>query len=428
MTNFIHTEMFGANLLTHANGNYGQISGEYVQAYERLGSDGIRFPGGTVTETAFLPSSPNKAGETVNQATFVGLDATLEFAKQSGAEVTLVVPTTSEGAIAFVHETLRNHPLANVIGKIEVGNEFWGVGQTASEYGEIANQMINEFSQYEREILVQMGNPWGNQYAEGGIYSDLSWSQKTQQVNLDIIEQLDPNNLARIDGLVQHYYERGNDVGLTHIKNSVRIWEETAGVEADLAITEWNIHSQNQTDTGLRGAGTFLETFVNLVELGVDIAHVWPPHLPTPSNLWETRHGEGALTPSGAVLAELANLDGFWQTETDLQFKDTYIAAFTDGAQTHIFVVSQSTENMSVSAANLNVVNAEIIGFDPATVDGFHFQDELVPVPVYQDHDALALITLVDEDTYELAPFEVLHLQTEELVIASETSSMMWEE
>uniref|UniRef100_UPI003A98732D calcium-binding protein n=1 Tax=Roseovarius sp. TaxID=1486281 RepID=UPI003A98732D len=163
-------EMFGANLTVATDIS---LRDEVIGRFDEAGITGLRFPGGSITESHFDISdiaggSHNRTVGSFQNAPDLDLIAFSDFidlAASVGARATLVVPTAvgftqtaGEALLAgtygnrsvsteyiadvvdFVTVAMQEAEQAGVtIKAFEIGNEFWGSGRmTAHEYGNLA--------------------------------------------------------------------------------------------------------------------------------------------------------------------------------------------------------------------------------------------------------------------------------------------------
>lgn len=481
----VHSELFGANLLMNSNGDSGQVSAEYSEAYQALNISGLRYPGGSITETHFDLENPNEVPEGLEPEDFITLEAAVNYSITEHADLTLVIPTrvlldtslsigTSPRALSetgfakldqFLDSLLSTYGRDLPFNAFEIGNEYWGVANmTAAEYGQVADRVLttldsffskNDISEADRpEVLIQMANPWSAEFREGGLYSTydnaslfrsdlnlreidfldngLRWLKKVEVANLDVINALSSHAMSQIDGLVQHYYYHQDELvfesdtaGRGYIERAWDLWRTHGIDEAGLHLTEWNLHYQNDVETGLRAAGAFLEQFRNVVELGASSAYLWPPIAATANNMYETQQDIDGLTPSGELMSRFAELAEHYILDLDDGSDLIHSIGFTNGHKTHLFIASRTIESVSLDLdlsdllPDFRGMTGTIIGLNSNSADGQHYRKGVkVSVPKEQDHDALASVTILD-DSFEdpssikvdLGKFEVLHLE-----------------
>lgn len=136
-----------------------------------LGSQNLRYPGGTVTETLFDIENPDATSATYqgNTDPLIGMTEFMTRAADAGASIDFVLPTrnlfTESAADALVNGTYGNRTvdmdylqttyhdfivdlltqaqdLGVTISSLELGNEYWGgATMTASEYAALSSAM-----------------------------------------------------------------------------------------------------------------------------------------------------------------------------------------------------------------------------------------------------------------------------------------------
>ena len=474
--------LFGANMLSHANGDHGVVSTDYRDAYVALDAAGVRYPGGTVTELYFDLTAPNTRHPDIPEDRYISMDAAIDFANEYAAPMTFVLPTrvfidtelpvsgvprgfladTLDDLADFIRDLYAVHGDQMPIDAFQIGNEYWGAAAlTAAEYAIVADAvtlvLADTFADLgvDPDILVQMANPWSPEFSSGGVLDQLStarpflaangldaadyvdgklrWLSKIDAAHDAILGGVSGEAKAAIDGLTQHYYYQPDDLvfgadraGAAYIADAYARYLSDGFAHADLHLTEWNVISTNPKETGLRAASTVLEQFKNIVNLGTSAAMLWPPHLPTPSNMYETAGAQDGLTPAGVVMAELRGLTDYMALDLRTDDDALAVVGFSDGLDTSVFLSARSETAVTATVDFADVLPGwdtatfEIIRFDPATADGSQFVGSTrTNVPLVQDHDALGLVAAVDlrvdgaEITVSLAPFEVLHVQFE---------------
>lgn len=319
-----------------------------------------------------------------------------------------------------------------IIDAIELGNEYWGIGEmTSVEYGKLVNvlarivqEAINELgdsASSDPRILVQMGSHYAVEFEEDqplSPYSSLSFSESVRQANEDIMSQItDPFSKQAIDALVEHYYYTNssdgfefNSTSLRNINNDWAQWESNGFGDKELYITEWNNKLNNPSQFGLKGAGVMIEMFESMVRMGVDAANVWPfqhNHTRLVDTLTLGVDGLPRLTPRGAAFKLMAeSLPGTNRIESNLTTQNGYdyeLNGYVSDDKYVFFISSRvaGAQNIDLDLSSVVSSYSKIegvqVGFDPATADGY-FQEggRDIHVPLYQDPDALATFTTLD--------------------------------
>ncbi|KHQ53028.1 hypothetical protein [Mameliella alba] len=361
--------LFGGNILAPRAPMTGP--GSYAEAVEAMGVTGLRYPGGSLTESYFDLSDPDATtvvhNETGERQAFMPLSDVMAYAEETGRAVTIVLPTREQVSARFddngdryadVDEAeLRGFVRDVVTGEygdapvagFEIGNEYWGSGRmNAVEYGRVAAEMTRIIDAElqalaplypgaaEIDILVQMGTNFGESSLDEAydgmsnleIIADLNATYGldlppgrgvdwTEFNNLLVIEQFDPQELAAVDGVIAHVYSRGADMPHTRYFALDQIQDTWFEENPDLEIhvTEWNLRSNSDSldddrDYGLFQAQEMLEQVEAFLAAGVDAAQVWPLIQNTPSALGLGQEWSGS-TPPGEMFALMsANIPG----------------------------------------------------------------------------------------------------------------------
>ncbi|KPA22249.1 RTX-I toxin determinant A from serotypes 1/9 [Shimia sp. SK013] len=339
---------------------------------------------------------------------------------------------------------------ADLIKAYEVGNEFW---QTIDEstYGSNASIITEALSGVtvdgvRPDIYIQTANVTGGQSnykgTSGGSISDEDalaamqhwdasfrpsdwedgqsaedyynslndYEQRIIKGNLELMQQLDADgdlsngfqfdSTNGFDGIVAHYYMNdwtdGFDLSEDATRMEVRnldlrfsVWEGIIPNDIELRVTEWNVDTDNYSSQGLRAAGTLIEQFSNMLELGVDGAELWTVRHNTNTSVAGAPGGanEVELTPAGMVLEHLSNLyqnaqgdlclysvGGFDATEMEIN-------VYGDNYSRVVYVMSRSDEfgeefslDLSGVAGGSTHWSAVTFGIDPTSSDGLSEQ------------------------------------------------------
>jgi Ca2+-binding RTX toxin-like protein len=473
--NSVSESMFGGNHLLTTNTNLNH----FASALNGLGVSGLRYPGGSVTEKHFDVTNPNQPiqdNRDPNSAllatgSFVSLIDFLNFSISRSESVTLVLPTRNlligtlsaqdapreidtskvEDIKKFVKSLLQtNGSLPDAeIAAFELGNEYWYEGEmTAREYGRVVNQLAVAVQEAIEEsglpqnkhpkILIQMGEPFDQQYKPGGIYGSLPWLQKVAQANNQIISEI-TNIKAKnsIDGLIEHFYSTQENDELSYSNDSTRFigtdfahWKRAGYENVDLVITEWNIERNNSAQLGLKGASVLIEQFESMIKLGVDSAFAWPIQQDGPNDLAGGSNSAYRLSPLGAAFKLLAeSLPGAVLIETNQISSAVHISAYGTQEKYVFFVMSRDDEvqtaqlDLSGIVPHSYTMSAVKLGLDSTSVDGKHWDratSQYVSVTQpWNEHDTKALLmSLAPEQLGEtnslqipLGAFEVVRLE-----------------
>lgn len=366
-------------------------------------------------------------------------------------------------------KTVNGQKLSENIAALEIGNEYFADGGlTAVEYGLVANAIATEVQEVfsklglhaneQPKVLVQMANPWSAEFEEGGYYHNITaltphltdlgvtqsdilddgtlrWLSKVQLANDNIIDQIDTEiRDDLIDGLVQHYYYKlTNDqflddpLGVGYISTVRQIWEDSGFESQELHITEWNVHYQNESQLGLKGASALLHQFESMLSIGVDAAHAWPVQHWTTNDLAGGPFSHSELSPIGAMFKLLS------QNTVDLELNDVVahdekieIVHFSGSGTQVFFVGSRSNDDIKIAldigdfVSELTVVDAVRLGINPSSSNGLHFfGGELNSVLPFEEHDVYASLDDIPKTHFanpsniqiDLAPYEIIMIR-----------------
>jgi Ca2+-binding RTX toxin-like protein len=473
--NFVSESMFGGNHLFTINISLNQ----FATALNGLGVSGLRYPGGTVTERHFNVTNPNQPlqdnrdpnSQSLTTGSFLSLTDFLNFSIARSEPVTFVLPTRNlligtlstqdaprdvdSSKVADVKSFVKNLlqvngtlPDAEIVA-FELGNEYWYEGEmTAREYGRVVNKLAIAVQEAIQEsglplerhpkILIQMGEPFDQQYKAGGIYGNLPWLQKVAQANNQIISEI-TNIEAKnaIDGLIEHFYYIQEEDALSYSNDSTRFigtdfahWKRAGYEDVDLAITEWNIERDNAAQLGLKGAAVVIEQFESMIKLGVDSAFAWPIQHDGPNDLAGGAKSAFRLSPLGAAFKLLAeSLPGAVLIETNQISNAVHVSAY--GTQEkYVFFIMSRDETAQTALLDLSgivpqsyTMSAVKLGLDSTSVDGKHWDratSQFVRITQpWNEHDTRALLTnLIPEQIgakdnlqISLGAFEVVRLE-----------------
>lgn len=420
----VTSDLFGGNTLyTH---NEVAAGTSFDEALHQVGIDGLRYPGGTMTEVwgeGFIRAPNTRPDVAEGEHTFVGLHDFLTYAQSQGQPVTIVLPTShlfigeADGAAArdlrmgkiaemadFVADMLRDYPDVDFAG-FEIGNEYWNFAtwMTSEEYGKLANAVaiavqeamddVLGVTEDQPAILMQMGDAWGRDF-DIGEYSemDLAWWEKWNLANNDILAEMSDAGRDAVDGLIAHYYYVETGAALTpgdgdmaaadryfreiqfDYETFLRKWGVDQHGDLELAITEWGPEHTVQEQWGLAGASVMLEMFEGLLRLGADNAHVWPIEYAGPTDLAGRHDGgdgenDGMLSPIGEafrLMSEYATglelLDNGFDAE-DRKVESVEVNTFGSDDRFVVFISSRSDAAQEVTLD----VSAYVDGFSQLT-------------------------------------------------------------
>ncbi len=474
---FVSPEMFGANAIFSETAD-GVPTAAFESATQALAAQNIRFGGG---QADLDPQNANSAGQyPLDGETSINVvdmpDGVLrpelvnfldwciaQTAAGYPTETTLIIPTKHlntaeyEGFAAdieaFVQTVMQQY--GEVIAAFQIGNEYWEMGETA--YGTkaslaavaISNGLeaaeIEELDQ--PDILVQMATA-GNEGSEFPATPGISdFQARNAAANAQIIDQLSDDARSAIDGVTEHYYYNREDysflpaeAAVKNINKDYDVWEQHFEQELDLYVTEWNVKTSATAQHGIVAASTLIKQFENMIEIGVDGAHIWAldyhsrtaPTLPSDAGVFLDDQGRLTNSAQGAAFDLMSEA---------LIGKELVTATFLDvppgieitsyAAQDEIvfYVSSRSFEqsaftlNLATKLPDHGPVNGVHIGIDPASSNGLQWERGVAADSVlidgqpyyYNEHDVDVILTDVMFDDLSqidlmLNPFEVVQL------------------
>lgn len=423
---------FGGNLVFSVNTEDGQPFDNFGAAADALDITHLRFPAGQGDSGDLEEDGAGFLNilqmERVDGAWALRHEVTdmLDWARESGAKVTLVLPTKNysvteyealDGDIArFAETVMRDH--SDVVEAFEIGNEYWSMGETAygakADVAAVALARGMEEAGFEPEdqaaILVQMASPFAGSEYHVSI-DDRPYLQRVQDANRTIIGQLGSEAREALDGVVEHYYYdkrvtefEGTSGEMNFINRDYAVWDDAFDKELDLYVTEWNVRTSDTTETGLRSASVMVEMTSNMNGLGVDAAHVWPVQHNTPTDLAGKQHENVLTDAEGRVLNTIngatfdlmsSSLPGLELLETDLSIEDGSFTfhAWQSEDSTVVYVASRATDSLELELDLSTLVpeyasaSAVKIGADVSanSSDGVHY----VPGEGFQEADSL---------------------------------------
>lgn len=394
----------------------------------------LRYPGGITAETVFDYRNPN-------QSSVMGADGTttkmtplisyLEYCNREGINPTIIVPTAvfltptrmdnhrtfdeaqATSAYQFIEYVLSVVDPSLTV-SFEIGNEYES-HMSSTEYGRVANRLteiiwsaidadaINHNgaqSASEPQIFVQS---WAYSVGGGLTVADL------EERNARVISEFSEGNLAKIDGIVSHYYysngrNSGTDQAQTfagiegQVANISRLhsaWSDAADRDLVSRISEWNVQFRSTSELGLRQISPLMEMFSSFLENGVDALDFWSAQYHATS----LASSSGGLMAAGTLFDILKpNLVGT-QTGTSQHTQAMSTYTFTGDGRVVAVLSSEQASSLSIDLSRsilpsgLSLVDGYIIGVNEATADGvFRNLQGLQP---YGEPDASITVTQI---------------------------------
>lgn len=453
--NFSVTERhFGGNSLYTRNTDNGIPDPNFLDAVSNLDSQYIRYPAGQ-------PDVAYADGVIIEGYLPDHLVNFLESARTNHLKVLIVTPTHeaypgAETIGEFARLIAQDY--SDVLHAFEIGNEYWN-HQTETSYGQVANDSVLEIADalqdagVNKPIWVQMGDAAGWESEFHSRNDERGWVTRTIEANRAVIDQISEEAFLEIDGVVEHFYLRGGEqyVNIAAPNDQMigldfSIWKNYLVDDATLNITEWNVRSSNLDQLGMRAASSLIAHFSHIMDLGVDEAYLWPPHLNTSSDL----AGSGRVIldqATGIVINSVggAIFDMMSTSLPGLEYLPSGVAGESPHAIHHlygndervvVYVSSRSEviETVSYSLGSyfegFELTSAVRVGYDPSTSDGRHYNyrtnswddSQVITVLgedyVINEHDVRASIEVLDHSSsnsldgyvFELLPYQVVEL------------------
>jgi len=403
----ITTHLFGGNVLAPR--------GDHSDAIAALGVTGLRYPGGSLTEYMFDITNPN-ASELVDQRTgalrqVLPLDQFLTYAQAAAQPVTIVIPTRTQLSEAVDENGDRTPSISEgdlrafvagvvsgdaEIAAFEIGNEYWGIGMNAVEYGRVASQMaaiidseLMAAGADDVNTIIQKGNNFGssrisdefagipahevfaelNETYDAGLGADalfpsgeINWAFVNGKL---VLTGFDDAEIQAVDGVVTHIYSRGApETRYFDLENANATWlSEHPGLE--IHITEWNLKSTSDLDRnddyGLFQAAEMLELMEEFVVTGVDAAHVWPLNENTRNALSNGFTFDEATAPGemfalmsetlpGKVLVDLNPKT----RDTEAQYGSLSVHMFAGEGELALYLINESRQSGTSASVDMS--------------------------------------------------------------------------
>ena len=475
---FVSADMFGANAVFERT-NSGTPTSAYVDAGRTLGVENIRFGGG---QADLDPQHVNSRGEQPvdgvsainivdmpNGVLRTELVNFLDWCVSSNAagqpvQTTLIIPTKhldvagytafADDISVFVQTVMQQY--GDVISAFQIGNEYWEMGGTA--YGQKASiaavaierglEWAGIQEQIQPQILVQMasagnsGSEFGPDSASGGFLA------RNQAANENIISQLSADARQAIDGVTEHYYYNRTDFLLPddlsdtrNIDRDYDVWNAAFSKELDLYITEWNVRTSATELHGLVAASTLVHQFENMIEMGVDGAHIWALDyhsrtaltLDTDNGLRLDAQGRLLNSAPGAIFDLMSgSLVGkeLLTASFNSGVPDVNVSAYASNTEATLYISSRSLDmaqvTLDLSTAGFALQGSAQgvrVSLDISSTNGRQWQngENANGIQVngsayyYNEHDADVVLTdltfaRTDQIDLTLAPFEVVEL------------------
>lgn len=249
----------------------------------------------------------------------------LDYMNLLGSEPTIVLPTyrlfdqTTRTLTASAESDIRtfvNDLFSDVYGQIdtatiEIGNEYfqnfrfnWSTAEFGAFQAEIARIVDDELRDMGlREDMTLL--------AQGGHVRNNSVST-TNANNAELASHFQCLPEGTVDGVTLHFYgtrAHGTNDPLQMVPNISSMvagtnatWGPAIGQDFEIAVTEWNVGESgaaSSTINGMMRTAPLLNMFAEMVESGVDMAHLWAARVDGPAGLAMRSEDASELTPTG---------------------------------------------------------------------------------------------------------------------------------
>ncbi|MBI1169952.1 hypothetical protein GC209_01015 [bacterium] len=404
---------------------------KFDEIQSQVGSQLVRFPGGTMSEQLFDYANINATSAVASNGAVLQLitpDQFMDYCAATHTRATIDLPvaqlltagkygsrdfdvTKADEVRSYVDHMLEKAG-PDGIATFELGNEY-ATYMLASEYGKvasavalIAHQEIDKYYQAHPghdatrpDIAVQV---WGQ--SAGGTFSLSDLASR----NHTVMAQFNASELASVTAVTNHfYYKEGSNPGdpnfhtYTNIQNSINYsldmmkeWSTLTGRPMDYLFSEWNVSFKDTTNTGLKQISVLLEMFTSFIEGGVTQLDFWS----TMYNSTSLGDYHGALQAAGTLFQVMSHdLVGMKATEIPVTSTAYDIHAFAGNGHAELFISSLSDQAMSLKmdlSAYLDryeLTSSRLMQVDLAGADGaFDGRTGLHP---WEEPDAPILLT-----------------------------------
>jgi hypothetical protein len=285
--------LFGANVIFTRDSLV--LNGTFDRMYDQVGFTSLRFPGGTVTESAGRDLTDRlfgtgSVGPVEAITTYPEFFSFLVEHDVVGMVVLPTEPMLAPGdygerdlspygvyeALTRIDQMLDGYYGDPKIHAVLIGNEFWYRDQrmTAEEYALIVNEVAPALQfLFDTHQAEDAAPDWVQPHI--GMQAAAGPEAVENQILLDALL---PESRAAIDMVTQHFYIKHYEA----IAHSPGVFDRIDEIieadgfgHVDRYISEWNIRSTADADAGLQHATGMLEFMRVMMEEGVDYATVW---------------------------------------------------------------------------------------------------------------------------------------------------------
>ena len=385
---------------------------KFDEIHAQIGTQSIRFPGGSEAETLFSYANPDATVAVTADGTIRQLitpDKFLDYCAATDSKATIVLPvrqlltdanyslrdfdaSKADEVRAYVRDLLEKAGPEG-IGTFELGNEYAGF-MTATEYGKVASALALIVGQ---EIADYYGAHPGHD-TDQPLVAVQSWGQSTggslsladlMARSQTVMAQFSAAELAAITAVTDHfYYYEGINPGEENFHSYSNIaasigysldimaaWNTLTGRSLETIVSEWNVNFRDARNYGLQQAPILLEMFTSFVAGGVDELDMWS----TMYNATAIGNYQGELQTAGTLLQIMSQtLIGTKATEVAVTSPNFDIHAFSGQGRAVLFVSSLIDQAMSLEldlSAYLDrydLKSARLMQVDMTSADGVY--------------------------------------------------------
>lgn len=459
----VSADHFGINAVSRDN-NF-CVDGPFRKAIDFLNPTSIRYPGGTVTEDLFDPSSKfwNEIFENENDDVINGPGGTkvatvqsfLRFAGEHNYDVKFVLPSEhllKDGphGIREIDEVALQKMMSKVDGLVsgeygdvqidtfEIGNEYYVNGRmTAAEYGMVANRVTLELADSFDEYLSHLPARTAWEEPKIAVQAGAGWLPADNDA---IIGAFSMKARGEVDVVVGHFYPKTLDSveKFDGLYKSLEAWNDEAGFsKLETWMSEWNVRNGETSDHGLYQASSAIAVFDEMIVRGIDAASIWgAQHQNLHSKLVSVRSHDlnsptdesftTYATATGQILVEMrSDLIGLRSLDLDpdnfLNLRggnDIDVHSFGNSGRAVIFISSRSDTAQVVDLdldeyfqGRTHMHATSIVAVDDPRTLEFDESDPLSPHSRVAVHSITNNDLVADDGKITLAPGEILKVE-----------------
>lgn len=240
---------------------------KYVEIADQLGTDLLRWPGGTLAETRPDRYGLEHENLQVEGPNRPGLDDLIQYSHESGDALSIILPTHrytddldyGKSLVSDFMDRLDSGFYGEIPNNftIEIGNEYYAHFSNPADYGKVANEFVEiisskfEVASYDTSLV--------NVAVQAG---------KTSADNEIILDQFSDDALSAVTHIVGHRLTPGfgySDKLIGDLSESLEDWdaavEAAGGDNPDLYLSAWNVLSWKRVDAEKQYNAYYEENF-----------------------------------------------------------------------------------------------------------------------------------------------------------------------